>query len=414
MSQRETERASYRGGGWGGRPRLPPPAPRPSRRRGQPLAGTETSCQPRTQVSPCEAQGAPAAHPEKTDKRTGGRAGPGTRHPASDDLCPQPGCPWSPTRSADPSPGRSPAGRAERREGNRGPEGRHLPGSRFPRGPLRGAAERGAGAPPVPGPLRVSPLALRAPGHGTSRGCRESGIPSRSSLSGLRLRGQSPRGRGRPGERAAGEGASRSALPASAALGLRSGGCSSKLRQVSTSSPRGGGRARHREARTASAAWHRGPPDPHTPLMPGTPRHCEQPPEPAPWPHWGGARRPQEDPPRSGPPRLRSAFNHFPAGSPPLTWHPAAAGESGASRPPPLHSGTGLSPSGFEEMAVALPPGGRKAWERAWDAAPRSTAWRDLARASPSLSCFLCQRSVIASASRAAQGHTDSVCENIG
>lgn len=137
-------------------------------------------------------------------------------------------------------------------------------------------------------------------------------------------------------------------LPASAALGLLSGGCSSKLRQVSTSSPRGGGRARHSEARTASAAWHRGPPAPHTPLMPWTPRPAEQPLEPSQLRDWGGARRPQEDPPRSGPLRLRSAFNHFPAGSPPLTWHPAAAGKSGASWPPPRHSGTGLSPGWFQ------------------------------------------------------------------
>lgn len=137
-------------------------------------------------------------------------------------------------------------------------------------------------------------------------------------------------------------------VPESAALGLCSGGCSSKLRQVSTSSPRGGGRARHREARTASAAWHRGPPAPQTPLMPRTLRPAEQWLEPQPRPDWGGARRPQEDPPRSGPPRLGSAFNHFPAGSPPLTWHPAAAGKSGASRPPPPHSGTCLSPGRFQ------------------------------------------------------------------
>lgn len=64
-------------------------------------------------------------------------------------------------------------------------------------------------------------------------------------------------------------------VPELAALGLCSGGCSSKLRQVSTSSPRGGGRARHREARTASAAWHRGPPAPQTPLMPPTLRPAE-------------------------------------------------------------------------------------------------------------------------------------------
>lgn len=148
------------------------------------------------------------------------------------------------------------------------------------------------------------------------------------------------------GEKLGREGASAFLLPESAALGLRSGGSSSKLRQVSTSSPSGGGRARHSEARTASAAWHRGSPVPHTPLMPGTPRPSKQPPKPAPRPEWGGARRPQEDPPRSSPLRLGSAFNHFPAGSPPLTWHPAAAGKSGASRPPPLHSATGLSPGG--------------------------------------------------------------------
>lgn len=94
---------------------------------------------------------------------------------------------------------------------------------------------------------------------------------------------------------------------------------------------------------------------------------------------------PQEDPPRSGPPRLRSAFNHFPAGSPPLTWHPAAAGKSGASRPPPLHSGTGLSPSEFEEMAVVLPPGGRKAWERAWDPAPHALPGVTLGLSEPQL-----------------------------
>lgn len=37
----------------------------------------------------------------------------------------------------------------------------------------------------------------------------------------------------------------------------------------------------------------------------------------------GQGRRPQEDPPSSGPLQLPWAFNHFPAGSPPLTWHPA-------------------------------------------------------------------------------------------
>lgn len=296
------------------------------------------------------------------------------------------------------------------------PRPRGAPPSRVPVSARSAQGRSGAGRRGSSRPRPPSRLSARAAGPGPRHQPRLPRIRNPEPKFSLwaPAAGPEPAREGAAGERAAGEGASRSALPASAALGLRSGGCSSKLRQVSTSSPRGGGRARHREARTASAAWHRGPPDPHTPLMPGTPRHCEQPPEPAPWPHWGGARRPQEDPPRSGPPRLRSAFNHFPAGSPPLTWHPAAAGESGASRPPPLHSGTGLSPSGFEEMAVALPPGGRKAWERAWDAAPRSTAWRDLARASPSLSCFLCQRSVIASASRAAQGHTDSVCENIG
>lgn len=165
-------------------------------------------------------------------------------------------------------------------------------------------------------------------------------------------------GEGRPQDGYPGrEGALGLPLPAPAALGLRSGGCSSKLRQVSTSSPRGGGRARHSEVRTASASWHRGPPAPHTPLMPQTPRPAEQQLEPAPRPDWGGARRPQEDPPCSGPLRLRSAFNHFPAGSPPLTWHPAAAGKSGASRPPPLHSGTGLSPGsrGFEAGSRAVP-----------------------------------------------------------
>lgn len=163
-----------------------------------------------------------------------------------------------------------------------------------------------------------------------------SGVPGVGALGSGDSQGENP---GR-------EGASAFLLPASAALGLRSGGSSSKLRQVSTSSPRGGGRARHSEARTASAAWHRGSPVSHTPLMPWIPQPSKQPPETAPRPDWGGARRPQKDPPRSGPLGLRSAFNHFPAGSPPLTWHPAAAGKSGASRPPPLHSATSLSPGG--------------------------------------------------------------------
>lgn len=176
------------------------------------------------------------------------------------------------------------------------------------------------------------------------------------------------------GENPGREGASGFPLPVSAALGLLSGGCSSKLRQVSTSSPRGGGRARHSEARTASAAWHRGPPAPHTPLMPGTPRLSRRPPEPVLLLDWGGARRPQEDPPRSGPLRLRSAFNHFPAGSPPLTWYPEAAGKSGASRPPPLHPGTGLSPGGIEAgEPVVQHPGG---WSLGSD--PTFAAWCDL------------------------------------
>lgn len=151
-------------------------------------------------------------------------------------------------------------------------------------------------------------------------------------------------------------------VPGSAALGLCSGGCSSKLRQVSTSNPRGGGRARHREARAASAAWHRGPPAPQTPLMPRKLRSAEQWLEP-PVTDWGGARRPQEDPPRSGPLRLGSAFNHFPAGSPPLTWHPAAAGKSGASRPPPPHAGTCLSPGRFPPRAVPHGAGFKASWE---------------------------------------------------
>ena len=184
-----------------------------------------------------------------------------------------------------------------------------------------------------------------------------SGVPEAGASGSRDSRGETP-------ER---EGASAFLLPESAALGLRSGGSSSKLRQVSTSSPRGGGRARHREARTASAAWHRGSPVPRTPLMPRTPRPSEQPPEPAPRPDWGGARRPQEDPPRSGPLRLRSAFNHFPAGSPPLTWHPAAAGKSGASGPPPLHSATGLRPGGSRRRDRVVPhPGRFKPWERVW------------------------------------------------
>ena len=175
------------------------------------------------------------------------------------------------------------------------------------------------------------------------------------------------------GENPGREGASAFLLPASAALGLRSGGSSSKLRQVSTSSPRGGGRARHSEARTASAAWHRGSPVSHTPFMPWTPQPSKQPPETAPRPDWGGARRPQEDPPRSGPLGLRSAFNHFPAGSPPLTWHPAAAGKSGASRPPPLHPATSLSPGGSRRGE----PGCSASWRvqdsgKSWDLAPHS------------------------------------------
>lgn len=184
----------------------------------------------------------------------------------------------------------------------------------------------------------------------------ESRILSWSSLS--RFRGSQGRSSGREdsqGENPGREGSSDFPLPEPAALGLLSGGCSSKLRQVSTSSPRGGGRARHSEARSASAAWHRGPPVPHTPVMPGTPRRFKQPPEPVPPPDWGGAKRPQEDPPSSGPLRLRSAFNRFPSGSPPLTWHPAAAGKSGASRPPPLHPGTGLSPGGFEAEEPVCP-----------------------------------------------------------
>lgn len=82
-----------------------------------------------------------------------------------------------------------------------------------------------------------------------------------------------------------------------------------------------------------------------------------------PRPDWGGARRPQEDPPRSGPLRLCSAFNHFPAGSPPLTWHPAAAGKSGASRPPPPHAGTCLSPGRFQPRAVPHSAGFKASWE---------------------------------------------------
>lgn len=65
-----------------------------------------------------------------------------------------------------------------------------------------------------------------------------------------------------------------SPLPVPDALGLRSGIRCSKLRQVSKSSPRGGGLAWQSDARTASAAWHRGPPDPRSPLMPGTPHSC--------------------------------------------------------------------------------------------------------------------------------------------
>lgn len=90
-------------------------------------------------------------------------------------------------------------------------------------------------------------------------------------------------------------------VPESAALGLCSGGCSSKLRQVSTSSPRGGGRARHREARTASAAWHRGPPAPQTPLMPRTLRPAEQWLEPQPSRTGAGQEGPKKTLPAAGP-----------------------------------------------------------------------------------------------------------------
>lgn len=200
---------------------------------------------------------------------------------------------------------------------------------------------------------------LRLPCGQWSRALATAGFESRilswSSLPRFRgSRGRGSRRQDRQGENPGGEGSSDFPLPESAALGLLSGGCSSKLRQVSTSSPRGGGRARHSEARSASAAWHRGPPVPQTPLMPGTPRRFKQPPEPVQPPDWGGARRPQEDPPRSGPLRLRSAFNRFPAGSPPLTWHPEAAGKSGASPPPPLHPGTGLSPGGVRGRGARL------------------------------------------------------------
>lgn len=77
-------------------------------------------------------------------------------------------------------------------------------------------------------------------------------------------------------------------------------------------------RSQDRERRLAPR-----PPGPPLPAHARDTPPSEQPRRPAPPPAWGGAKRPDR-PSRSGPLRLRGAFNHFPAGSPPLTWHPGS------------------------------------------------------------------------------------------